>query len=46
MNGTDLPDNPMKQSSFSDLDYAHKKQVTRRERSLQEMDSVIPCLHW
>ena len=32
----------MKQSSFSDLDYDHKKKVTRRERFLQEMDSIVP----
>ncbi|MCH7880895.1 MAG: hypothetical protein IIB69_04810 [Proteobacteria bacterium] len=32
----------MKQSSFSDLEYNHKKKVTRGERFLQEMDSIIP----
>lgn len=32
----------MTQSSFADLEYAHKKKTTRRERFLQEMDTVIP----
>jgi len=32
----------MKQPSFSDLEYANKKKTTRRERFLQEMDSIIP----
>ena len=31
-----------KQPTFSDLEYAHKKKTTRRERFLQEMDSIIP----
>ena len=31
-----------KQPSFSDLEYTHKKKTTRRERFLQEMDSIIP----
>lgn len=31
-----------KQPSFSDLEYANKKRTTRRERFLQEMDSIIP----
>ena len=31
-----------KQPSFSDLEYANKKKTTRRERFLQEMDSIIP----
>ena len=32
----------MNQSSFADLEYALKKKTTRRERFLQEMESVIP----
>lgn len=32
----------MKQSSFSDLAYDHKKKVTRKERFLQEMDQLLP----
>jgi IS5 family transposase len=32
----------MKQSSFSDPEYANKKKTTRRERFLLEMDSIIP----
>lgn len=32
----------MNQSSFADLEYAHKKKTTRREKFLQEMDAVIP----
>ena len=32
----------MSQSSFADLEYAHKKKTTRREKFLQEMDVVIP----
>jgi IS5 family transposase len=32
----------MKQPSFSDLEYDNKKKTTRRERFLQEMDSIIP----
>lgn len=32
----------MRQSSFSDVEYASKKKVTRKERFLTEMDQVIP----
>jgi len=32
----------MKQPSFSDLEYVKKKKTTRRERFLQEIDSIIP----
>jgi len=32
----------MRQSSFSELEYANKKKTTRRERFLQEMDSIVP----
>lgn len=32
----------MKQKSFASLSYAHKKVTTKRERFLNEMDSVIP----
>lgn len=32
----------MKQSSFSDLEYDNKRKTTRRERFLQEMDTIIP----
>ncbi len=32
----------MKQSSFSDLEYQHKKKMTRKERFLGEMDEVLP----
>lgn len=42
MGGTSLLSIVMKQSSFSDLEYDHKKKVTRRERFLQEMDSIVP----
>ncbi len=30
------------QSSFSDLEYAAKKKVTRRDRFLGEIDSITP----
>ena len=30
----------MKQSSFSDLAYEHKKKTTRKERFLKEMDEI------
>ena len=32
----------MKQRTFADLEQAHKKKVTRREKFLAEMDAVIP----
>ena len=32
----------MKQSSFSDMEYAAKKKVTRRDRFLAEIDAVTP----
>jgi IS5 family transposase len=32
----------MKQSSFSDLAYEHKKKTTRKERFLREMDEILP----
>lgn len=32
----------MKQSSFSELEYETKKKVTRKERFLSEMDSILP----
>lgn len=32
----------MRQSSFSEMEYAAKKKVTRKERFLTEMDQVIP----
>ena len=32
----------MKQMTFASLDYANKKRVTRREKFLGEMDTVIP----
>lgn len=32
----------MKQMSFASAAYQHKGKVTRRERSLAEMDTVIP----
>ena len=32
----------MKQSSFSDLAYEHKKKTTRKERFLKEMDAILP----
>ena len=32
----------MKQSSFSDLAYEHKKKRTRKERFLGEMDAILP----
>ena len=31
----------MKQSSFSDLAYEHKKKTTRKERFLREMDAIL-----
>ena len=42
MGGTSLLSIVMKQPSFSDLEYDHKKKVTRRERFLQEMDLIVP----
>jgi IS5 family transposase len=30
------------QKSFSDLEYAAKKKLTRRDRFLKEIDSVTP----
>ena len=32
----------MKQSSFSDLAYEHKKKTTRKERFLGEMEAILP----
>ena len=32
----------MKQSSFSDLAYEHKKKTTRKESFLKEMDAILP----
>ncbi len=32
----------MKQSSFSEAEYAGKKRVTKRERFLTEMEKVVP----
>ncbi len=32
----------MKQPTFADLAYENKKKVTRKERFLGEMDSVLP----
>jgi len=32
----------MKQSSFSDLFYEHKKRTTRKERFLGEMEAILP----
>lgn len=32
----------MKQISFADADYQHKKVTTKRERFLQEMEAVVP----
>ena len=32
----------MKQSSFSDLAYEHKKKTTRKERFLSEMEAILP----
>ncbi len=32
----------MKQSSFSDLAYEHKKKTTRKVRFLAEMEAILP----
>jgi IS5 family transposase len=32
----------MNQRTFADLEYTHKKKITRREKFLHEMDAVIP----
>ena len=32
----------MKQTSFSDLAYEHKKKTTRKERFLGEMEAILP----
>ena len=32
----------MKQTSFSDLAYEHKKKTTRKERFLAEMEAILP----
>ena len=32
----------MKQSSFSDLAYEHKKTTTRKEQFLTEMEAILP----
>ena len=32
----------MKQSSFSDLAYEHKKKTTRKERFLAGMEAILP----
>jgi hypothetical protein len=34
--------NAMTQQSFSDLEFNHKKKVTRKERFLGEMEQIIP----
>lgn len=36
----------MMQASFSDLEYAAKKKVTRRDRFLGEINAVTPCRRW
>jgi IS5 family transposase len=35
-------DQPILQKSFSDLEYAAKKKLTRRDRFLAEIDKVTP----
>ena len=32
----------MKQSSFSDLAYEHKKKATRKDRFLGEIEAILP----
>ena len=35
-----------KQLSFTDLEYANRKKVTKREKFLKEMDNIIPWEDW
>lgn len=36
----------MKQQTFSDIEYANRKKVTKREAFLNAMDEIIPWSHW
>ncbi len=37
-----IPTHPMKQTSFSDAEFASKKKLTRRERLLAEIEAATP----
>ena len=36
----------MKQQTFADVEYSHRKKKTRREHFLDTMDELIPWDHW
>lgn len=36
----------MRQQSFTDIEYANRKRVTKREQFLDAMDRIIPWNHW
>ena len=36
----------MKQQTFTDMEYSHRRRKTRRERFLDQMDELIPWDHW
>ena len=36
----------MKQQTFSDIEYPHRRKKTKREEFLEAMDQIIPWQHW
>ena len=36
----------MKQQTFSDIEYSHRRKKTKREEFLEAMDQTIPWQHW
>ena len=36
----------MKQQTFSDIEYSHRKKKTKREEFLTAMDQIIPWQQW
>ena len=38
--------NKMVQQTFTDMEYANRKRITRREAFLDAMDSIIPWKEW
>jgi len=36
----------MKQQTFSDIEYSHRRKKTKREEFLEAMDQIIPWQHW
>ena len=36
----------MRQMTFSDIEYSHRKKITKKEKFLNEMDAIIPWERW